>query len=139
VFAIGDMVQVRDHEGKVEPLPGLAPVAIQQGHHAGNSIKRRLQGKETVPFRYHDKGNVATIGRGRAIVDIHGVRLSGFPAWLIWLVVHIWYLVGFRNRVLVILQWSISFFTSGRGSRLIEAIPEPAAAPSVPPSGDASG
>jgi NADH dehydrogenase len=138
VFAMGDMVQVRDHAGDVKPLPGLAPVAIQQGRHVADVIKRRLQGKETIPFRYHDKGNVATIGRGRAIVDIHGLRLSGFPAWLVWLVVHIWYLVGFRNRVLVIFQWSISFFTSGRGSRLIEAIPEIAATAPVPPSGEGS-
>ncbi|HEX3802333.1 MAG TPA: NAD(P)/FAD-dependent oxidoreductase [Solirubrobacteraceae bacterium] len=133
VFAIGDMVQVRDHSGEVKPLPGLAPVAIQQGHHVARVIKRRLQDQGSVPFRYHDKGNVATIGKGRAIVDVHGLRLSGLPAWMIWLVVHIWYLVGFRNRVLVLLQWSISFFTSGRGSRLIEAIPATDTASAVPP------
>jgi NADH:ubiquinone reductase (H+-translocating) len=133
VFALGDMVQVRDHSGAVTALPGLAPVAIQQGRHAADVIKRRLQGKEPTPFRYHDKGNVATIGKGRAIVDVHGLRVSGLPAWLIWLVVHIWYLVGFRNRVLVILQWSISFFTSGRGSRLIEDIPPTTAAGAEPP------
>jgi len=123
VFAIGDMVQVRDQAGEVKPLPGLAPVAIQQGRHVARVIKRKVAGQESVPFHYHDKGNVATIGKARAIVDVKGLRLSGLPAWMVWLVVHIWYLVGFRNRLFVILQWSISLFTGGRGSRLIEAEP----------------
>lgn len=123
VFAIGDMVQVRDRKGNVRPLPGLAPVAIQQGGYVARVISRRLRGEGSNPFRYHDKGNVATIGNGRAVVDIHGLHLSGFPAWAIWLGVHLWYLIGFRNRVLVIIEWAISFFTGGRGSRLIEAEP----------------
>jgi NADH:ubiquinone reductase (H+-translocating) len=135
VFAIGDMVQVRGQTGEVKPLPGLAPVAIQQGRHVAQVIKRRLHGHDSTPFHYHDKGNVATIGKGRAIVDIHGFRLSGLPAWMIWLVVHLWYLVGFRNRVLVLFQWSISFFTSGRGSRLIEAGPTTMGANALPPPG----
>jgi NADH:ubiquinone reductase (H+-translocating) len=138
VFVIGDMVQVRGRNGKVKPLPGLAPVAIQEGLHVARVIKRRLQGHNSTPFRYHDKGNVATIGRARAIVDIHGLKISGLPAWMIFLVVHLWYLIGFRNRLLVIVQWSISFFTGGRGSRLIEATPATTASAAPTRPGNAS-
>jgi NADH dehydrogenase len=124
VFAIGDMVQVRDSTGAVKPLPGLAPVAIQEGHHVGGVIAHRLRGQSAKPFRYRDKGNVATVGTGRAIVDLHGLHLSGFIGWAVWLVIHLWYLVGFRNRLLVFIEWAISYFTSGRSSRLIEAAPQ---------------
>ena len=86
-------------------------------------MRDRLRGKPTRPFRYLDKGNLATIGRGRAVADLHVIKASGLPAWLIWLFVHIWYLIGFRNRLLVLIQWSISFFTSGRGARLISRSP----------------
>jgi NADH dehydrogenase len=123
VFAIGDMVQVRDAGGAVKPLPGLAPVAIQEGHYVGGVIEHRLRGESSKPFRYHDKGNVATVGTGKAIVDVHGLHLSGLIGWAVWLVVHLWYLVGFRNRLLVFIEWAISYFTSGRGSRLIESPP----------------
>ena len=76
---------------------------------------------DTAPFRYHDKGNLATIGRGAAVADIKPLRLSGFLAWVTWLVVHLWYLVGFENRILVFTQWGFSFLTHGRGARLITA------------------
>lgn len=124
VFVLGDMVRVRAADGQAETLPGVAPVAIQQGVYAARTIARRLDGAPTPPFKYFNKGNVATIGRGRAVVDLGWLRLSGLPAWGIWLVIHIWYLIGFQNRLLVIIQWTFSFFTHGRGSRLIADMPE---------------
>jgi len=114
VFALGDMVRL--HDGV---LPGVAPVAMQQGRYVARHIRDRLAGRQTTPFRYRDKGNLATIGRAAAVADIHGLRLSGFLAWITWLVVHLWYLVGFQNRVLVFIRWSVSFLTHGRGARLI--------------------
>jgi NADH dehydrogenase len=120
VFAIGDMVRVRSAEdGEPVVYPGLAPVAMQQGRHAAKVIRARLNGRDAGPFRYRDKGNLATIGRARAVADVKGLRLSGFLAWFTWLVVHLWYLIGFENRLLVFIRWSISFFTHGRGARLI--------------------
>ena len=121
VIALGDMVRVSDGEGGVLDLPGVAPVAIQQGHYAARLITGRLEGRSARPFRYLNKGNLATIGRGRAVADLGLIRLSGPPAFVIWLVVHIWYLIGFQNRLMVMLRWSISFLTSGRtqGSRII--------------------
>jgi NADH dehydrogenase len=105
--------------GEARILPGLAPVAMQQGRHAGRVVAQRLSGLPRRPFRYRDKGTLATIGRAKAVADIHGLRLSGFPAWLTWLFVHLFYLIGFENRLLVLLQWAFSFFTHGRGARLI--------------------
>ncbi|MDE3024854.1 MAG: NAD(P)/FAD-dependent oxidoreductase, partial [Acidobacteriota bacterium] len=90
-----------------------------EGRYAARLVRDRLAGRATQPFRYRDKGNLATIGRAAAVADIKGVHLSGFPAWLTWLVVHLWYLVGFQNRVLVFIRWSVSFLTHGRGARLI--------------------
>jgi NADH:ubiquinone reductase (H+-translocating) len=119
VFALGDMVRVRGADGEPRLLPGVAPVAMQQGRFAASVIVRRLRGGETGPFRYRDKGNLATIGRAAAVADIKGLRLSGLPAWLIWLGVHIVYLIGFQNRVLVLIRWAFSFVTHGRGARLI--------------------
>jgi NADH dehydrogenase len=121
VIALGDMASVSDGAGGALPLPGVAPVAIQQGAYAARVIEQRLAGNRSGPFRYVDKGNLATIGRGRAVADIGPLKLSGVPAWAIWLGVHIWYLIGFQNRLVVILRWSISFLTSGRqqGSRII--------------------
>ena len=98
VFAIGDMVRVRDVNGEPVVLPGVAPVAMQQGRYAAGVVRARLRGREHGAFRYRDKGNLATIGRAAAVADIKGVRLSGFPAWATWLVVHLWYLIGFQNR-----------------------------------------
>jgi NADH:ubiquinone reductase (H+-translocating) len=102
-------------------LPGVAPVAMQQGRYAARVVRARLQGQESAPFRYRDKGNLATIGRAAAVADIKGIHLSGLLAWLTWLVVHLWYLVGFQNRILVFIRWSVSFATRGRGARLITA------------------
>jgi NADH dehydrogenase len=119
VFAIGDMVRVRDADGVAQTLPGVAPVAMQQGRYAGNVTRARLRGRDIKPFRYRDKGNLATIGRGAAVADIRGLRLSGLIAWVIWVVVHLWYLVGFQNRILVFIRWFFNFVTYGRGARLI--------------------
>ena len=119
VFAIGDMVRVRDADGKPVEFPGVAPVAMQQGRHAARVVRARLQGRKHGAFRYRDKGNLATIGRGAAVAEVKGVRLSGSPAWAAWLVVHLWYLIGFQNRLLVLIRWSFSFATHGRGARLI--------------------
>jgi NADH dehydrogenase len=121
VIALGDMASVSDGAGGVLALPGLAPVAIQQGDYAARLIRHRLSGGSERPFRYINKGNLATVGRGRAVADLGLIRLSGIPAWIIWLVVHIWYLIGYQNRLVVILRWSISFVTSGRtsGARII--------------------
>ena len=119
VFALGDMVRVRGPDGSAVALPGLAPVAMQQGRYAARAVRARLQGRTAPPFRYRDKGNLATIGRASAVADVKGVRLSGFIAWITWLVVHLFYLVGFQNRLLVLIRWSASFLTRGRGARLI--------------------
>jgi len=120
VFAIGDMVRVKHADGEVETLPGVAPVAMQQGRYAAKVIRARLRGARGVgTFRYRDKGNLATIGRAAAVADIKGLKLSGFVAWFTWLVVHLWYLVGFQNRILVFIRWWFSFVTRGRGARLI--------------------
>jgi NADH dehydrogenase len=110
VFALGDMVAVRDL-----PLPGVAPVAMQEGRHVARSIARG----RNAPFRYRDKGNLATIGRSRAIADIKGLHFSGLPAWLLWLGLHLFYLIGFQNRLLVLTRWTFSYVTRGRGARLI--------------------
>jgi NADH:ubiquinone reductase (H+-translocating) len=119
VFAIGDMVRVRDAAGKPVVYPGVAPVAMQQGRYAAKVVRARLSGRGAPPFRYRDKGNLATIGRARAVADLHAIRLSGLLAWATWLVVHLWYLIGFQNRLLVFIRWAFSFFTRGRGARLI--------------------
>ncbi len=121
VFALGDMVRVRGRDGTVATFPGVAPVAMQQGRYAAKAIATRLRSQTPHDFRYHDKGNLATIGRGAAVADIRGLHLSGFLAWLTWLFVHLFYLIGFQNRLLVFIQWSFSFFTHGRGARLITA------------------
>jgi NADH dehydrogenase len=121
VFALGDMVRVRGADGGTVSLPGVAPVAMQQGRYAANVVRGRLESRTTAPFRYHDKGNLATIGRAAAVADVRGLRLSGAVAWLAWLVVHLWYLVGFQNRILVVVRWTFSFAFHGRGARLIAA------------------
>jgi NADH:ubiquinone reductase (H+-translocating) len=123
VFAIGDMVRVRDPGGEPVVLPGVAPAAMQQGRYAASIVRARLRGRPHGAFRYRDKGNLATIGRAAAVADIKGVRLSGFLAWAAWLLVHLWYLIGFQNRLLVLIRWSFSFATHGRGARLITHAP----------------
>lgn len=120
VLAIGDMVRVRPPGGGESIVyPGVAPVAMQEGRYAARAIKTRLAGGTPTPFRYRDKGNLATIGRARAVADIKGLELSGFLAWATWLLVHLWYLIGFQNRILVLIRWAVSFFSHGRGARLI--------------------
>jgi NADH dehydrogenase len=114
------MVRVRDADGDPVVLPGVAPVAMQQGRYAARVVRARFRGRPHGAFRYRDKGNLATIGRAAAVADIKGVRLSGFPAWATWLVVHLWYLIGFQNRLLVLIRWSFSFGTHGRGARIIK-------------------
>ena len=131
VLALGDMVQVHDAAGKPVPLPGVAPVAMQQGRYAARAIRGRLRGQQPGPFHYRDKGNLATIGRAKAVADIKGLHLSGLLAWLTWLFVHLFYLIGLQNRLLVFIRWVIGFVTHGRGARLITgpavsaAVPEP--------------
>jgi NADH dehydrogenase len=119
VLAIGDMVRIRQASGPPIALPGLAPVAMQEGRHAAAVVDDRLQGRPGRPFHYFDKGNLATIGRARAVADIKGIHLSGFIAWITWLTVHLFYLIGFENRLLVLIRWAFSFATHGRGARLI--------------------
>jgi NADH:ubiquinone reductase (H+-translocating) len=114
VIALGDMVSVRGME-----LPGLAPVAMQQGRYAARVIKARVEGRPHEPFHYVDKGNLATIGRARAVAEIKGMKLAGGIAWVTWLGVHLFYLIGFQNRLLVLIRWLFSFLTRGRGARLI--------------------
>ena len=115
VIALGDMVKVRSEP----PYPGVAPVAMQMGRYAARLVRARLSGERAGDFAYRDKGNLATIGRARAVADLPVLKLSGFVAWIMWLMIHLWYLIGFQNRLLVFLRWSISFFTHGRGARLI--------------------
>ncbi|HSE03907.1 MAG TPA: NAD(P)/FAD-dependent oxidoreductase [Methylomirabilota bacterium] len=117
VFAIGDMAACRGPDG--HPLPGLAPVAIQQGRAVARIILRRLAGEPADPFRYRDKGSMATIGRAAAVAVIGRLQLSGLLAWLAWLFVHIMSLIGFRNRFLVLFQWAWAYLSWQRGARLI--------------------
>ncbi len=117
IFVIGDLADYR-HQGGGS-LPGLAPVAMQQGKYVGQSIVRRLRGETAKPFRYFDKGTLATIGRNHAVGYFGKFKFHGTPAWLMWLFVHLMYLVGFQNRVLVALQWAFHYFTFNRNARLI--------------------
>ncbi len=103
-----------------DPLPGVAPVAMQMGRYVAKAVRSRLKGKELGPFKYKDKGNLATIGRARAVADLPPrIRVGGFVAWALWLGIHLFYLIGFQNRLLVLLRWAFSFLTHGRGTRLI--------------------
>jgi NADH dehydrogenase len=117
IFVIGDMARFDHQTG--EPLPGMAPVAIQQGRYVARLIRRRLSGKTLPPFRYRDRGNMATIGRSAAVADLKWCRLSGFPAWVVWLFVHLMQLVMFQNRVLVLVQWAWHYITFNKSARLI--------------------
>ncbi|MFA6954928.1 MAG: NAD(P)/FAD-dependent oxidoreductase [Thermoanaerobaculia bacterium] len=117
VFVVGDLAACAGPDGK--PLPGLAPVALQQGRHAAHNILRALRGRSLAPFRYRDRGTMATIGRAMAVADIRGLRLSGFPAWLVWCFIHILWLIGFRNRFVVLFEWAWAYFSRQRSSRLI--------------------
>ena len=121
IFVIGDLAIAKREDGR--PVPGVAPAAIQEGTYVAREIGRRLAGEATRPFRYTDKGDVATIGRLRGVANIGWLgpfgQLSGFIAWAMWLGIHILYLIGFANRIVVTIRWAWSFFTRGRSTRLI--------------------
>jgi len=117
VFVIGDLAALADENGK--PLPGIAPVAIQQGEWVAKTIARDLEHQPRRIFRYHDRGSLATIGRAAAVAQFPKFSLSGYFAWLAWLFVHIFFLIGFRNRLIVMIQWAWSYLTYERGARLI--------------------
>jgi NADH dehydrogenase len=117
VFVIGDLASLKDKNGN--PLPGLAPVAMQQGKATAKNIERELRGNPRQNFHYLDKGSLATIGRAAAVAQFGKVHISGFLAWLSWLFVHILFLIGFRNRIIVLIQWAWAYFTYERGARLI--------------------
>jgi NADH dehydrogenase len=117
IFALGDMMNLDDGTGN--PLPGVAQVAIQGGQYAAEQIKRRLDGKSAGrPFKYFDKGSLATVSRFSAVASVGKARLSGFPAWVVWVAVHLFYLVGFKNRVTAVMHWAISFLGRGRSERV---------------------
>jgi NADH dehydrogenase len=117
VFIAGDLALFTHQTGK--PLPGVAQAAKQLGKHAARNALRRLRGEPTEPFEYWDPGNLATIGRNSAIADFGWLRLSGYAGWLFWLFLHIFFLIGFRNRLSVMLQWAVSYLTYQRSVRLI--------------------
>jgi NADH dehydrogenase len=117
VQVIGDLANFSHQTG--EPLPGVSPVAMQQGRQAARNILRMIRGEKPKPFRYFDKGSMATIGRNKAVADLKFFHLSGLFAWLAWLFVHIIFLVGFRNRLLVLIQWAWAYLTFDKGARLI--------------------
>jgi NADH dehydrogenase len=118
IFVVGDLAAPLGKNGK--PLPGVAQVAIQAGAYAAKTIRARVQGKENLPpFHYFDKGDMAVIGRAAAVANVFGMHVSGLPAWLIWLFIHLMYIVEFQNRVLVFVQWGFEFLTFSRGARLI--------------------
>ena len=117
VQVIGDLASFTHQGGK--PLPGVSPVAMQQGRHAARNIMAMIDSRKPQRFRYWDKGSMATIGRNKAVADLNFVHLSGKPAWLVWLFVHIIFLVGFRNRIAVLMQWAWAYVTFNKGARLI--------------------
>ena len=117
VLVIGDLAACADAAGR--PLPGLAPVAIQQGEYAARAVVRAMRGAAGEPFRYRDKGTMATIGRAAAVVHIGRLRFSGYPAWLLWCFIHILWLIGFRNRFLVMIEWAWAYVRFERSARLI--------------------
>lgn len=121
IFVIGDLAIAKGADGK--PLPGIAPVAMQQGRYVAGIIRKRLRGETSGPFHYRDKGTMATIGRAAAVGEIFGLRLSGLLAWLAWLFIHLAYLIQFQNRVLVLMQWCWNYATRNRAARLITGGP----------------
>jgi NADH dehydrogenase len=120
VFVIGDLAYL-EQDGK--PVPGVAPAAMQMGRYAARVIRARSDGGPVEPFRYFDKGSLATIGRAAAVADFGKVRFGGYFAWLAWLFIHLMYLVGFQNRLIVFLQWAYQYLTFNRGARLITGGP----------------
>lgn len=126
VFVAGDLAHV-ECDGK--QVPGVAPAAMQQGRYVARVIRARLRGGTVQPFRYVNKGNLATIGRSRAVAELGSLHFSGYPAWLLWLFIHLLYIVGFENRLLIAIQWAFQYFTWNRGARLITGHSGPAARP----------
>jgi len=120
IFVIGDTALAMGVDG--EPLPGVAPVAKQQGKYVADVLRARMKARPTEPFRYRNNGSMATIGRKSAVAELGGIKLSGFSAWLLWCLVHVYFLIGFRNRFSVALNWSWNYITFQRGSRLITGI-----------------
>jgi NADH dehydrogenase len=121
IFVIGDLAHYRHQQG--QPLPGVAPVAMQQGRYVAELIQQRLRGQTPPPFRYRDRGSMAIVGRAEAVADIRGRRFSGLLAWLAWLFIHLMNLVEFENRLLVVIQWAWNYFTRNRSARLITGEP----------------
>jgi NADH dehydrogenase len=117
IFVIGDL-SLFTHQGG-RPLPGVSPVAMQQGRHVAKAIRERLAGRAAPPFRYFDKGTMAVVGRSAAVAEVLGLKLRGFPAWLAWSLLHIFYLIGFRNRFIVMFEWAWAYVSYQRGARLI--------------------
>jgi NADH dehydrogenase, FAD-containing subunit len=117
IFVAGDLAAVKQADGS--PVPGVAPAAKQMGRHVARAIQARVQGAPARPFRYRDFGNLATIGRMAAVVDIHGFRLSGVLAWWFWLAAHVFFLIGFRNRLVVLLNWAWAYWSYQRAARII--------------------
>jgi len=117
IFVIGDLAHYR--HGLKAPLPALATVAMQEGRYVAGLIRKRILGQPVEPFRYRDKGILATIGRSKAVAQLGRLKFSGFLAWFLWLAVHIFYLIEFQNRVLVMIQWAWNYLTRNRGARLI--------------------
>jgi len=115
VFVIGDLASMTDANGRL--LPGVAPVAMQQGVAASKNVLRLVQGQATEPFHYFDKGSLATIGRAAAVADFGKLQLSGFFAWMAWLLIHILFLIGFRNRLIVMIQWAVVVYHVRAGWR----------------------
>jgi len=115
-YVVGDLASLMQDGA---PVPGVAPAAIQEARHAAQNIVRSLRGENMLPFRYRNKGSLSTIGRSAAVADLGRIKLSGMPAWLAWLLVHVLFLVGFRNRFIVVFQWAWSFISYDRGARLI--------------------
>ena len=128
IFVVGDLAAASE-DGK--PIPGVAGAAVQGGQHAAKSIIRRLEGQPVQPFHYVDKGSLATIGRAAAVADFGRIKMHGFVAWLAWLFIHVFLLIGFKNRVMVILQWAWSYFTYERGARLITGDTPPLLGPAA--------
>ncbi len=129
IYVIGDLAALVQDGA---PVPGVAPAAIQEGRHAALNIKKTLEGKPRAPFRYVDKGSLATIGRAAAVADFGAFKMSGYLAWLAWFAIHIFFLIGFRNRFVVMFQWAWSYMTYDRGARLITG--DTPALPGPPPS-----
>ncbi|MGA1285597.1 MAG: NAD(P)/FAD-dependent oxidoreductase, partial [Prochlorothrix sp.] len=117
VYVLGDLSHFA-HQGE-RPLPGIAPVAMQQGAYLAKSLRAKVAGKTVQPFRYIDRGNLAVIGQNAAVVDLGVLKLTGFVAWLVWVFAHIYYLIEFDNKLVVMTQWAWNYITRSRGARLI--------------------